>query len=164
MALSHELFAAMLAANPDLQRRNPHLGRDLTRTMPIRESATTVRPEPESPEQPQKRKKYGNVPVEQGGVRYDSGKEARRHRELLILERQGEIADLKLKPKYVFEHNGVRIGSFTPDFSYVEGGKLVVEDVKGVDRKTGKKPTATEGYRLRKRLLLAFYGIEVRET
>lgn len=123
-----------------------------------------IRSGPQPSTEPPARKKYGNVPVELDGVKYDSGKEARRHQELLILEREGEIADLKLKPKYVFEHNGVRIGSFTPDFSYVEGGKIVIEDVKGIDRKTGKKPTSTEGYRLRKRLLLAFYGLEVRET
>lgn len=102
-------------------------------------------------------RKYRNIPTEIDGERFDSKKEARRFVELRVLERAGEIADLTRGKKYNFSHDGVKIGTYKPDFEYTENGKRVIEDVKSTS-------TKTQAYRLRKRMMLAFYGIEIRET
>lgn len=51
-----------------------------------------------------------------------------------------------------------RVGHFTADFAYLYtgGGGIVVEDVKS-------KPTRTEAYRLRKKLVESTYGITITE-
>lgn len=52
-----------------------------------------------------------------------------------------------------------RIGYYTADFLYkTKDGKAVVEDVKG------GRATSTEAYRLRKKMVEATYGFEVREV
>lgn len=104
-----------------------------------------------------KPRKYRNQPVDAEGVHFDSNKESLRFLELKILERHGKIQSLEIHPKYIFELNGVRIGSYKPDFRYVESGELVVEDCKSA-------PTKTQAYRLRKRMMRAFFGITILET
>lgn len=107
-----------------------------------------------------KRSKYNAVKLCLDGYVFDSKKEARRYGILKTRLRLGEISDLQVHPDWTFEHNGVRIGRYTADFQYVDGraGQVIVEDVKG------GKATRTEAYGLRKRLLRAFYGIEVTEV
>jgi hypothetical protein len=83
--------------------------------------------------------KYGNRPTVQNGYLFDSQAESRRYFDLLILERTGEIAALEVHPSYELQpafkdkrgrkHRAIR---YEGDFSYQEGGKLVVEDIKGV--------------------------------
>jgi hypothetical protein len=103
--------------------------------------------------------KYGAKRVEIDGYVFASKKEAARYIDLKSLQRAGEIKDLELQVPFAFEYNDVRICRYTADFTYKErkNGHWVeiVEDVKG---------KATRDYRLRKRLMLAFYGISVRET
>lgn len=80
-------------------------------------------------------RKYNAHPVDADGYHFDSGAEYRRYQELKLLERNGEIADLEIHPRY-----GIHPGSvaqkirpiwYEADFSYIENGVLVVEDVKG---------------------------------
>ena len=101
--------------------------------------------------------KFRNVPTEVDGIRFDSRAEARRYGELKLLERAGEIHGLTLQPLYVFEFNGVKIGSYKADFRYERSGVVVVEDVKS-------SATKTPAYQLRKRMMLAFHGISILET
>lgn len=105
-----------------------------------------------------KETKYRNQKTEVDGIRFDSKKEAARWSELKLLERAGEIESLERQPKYVFETNGVTIGSYKPDFKYFDK-KLgwVVEDVKSPASKT-------TAYRLRKKMMFAFHGLRVVET
>lgn len=105
---------------------------------------------------PAKRSKYRNEPVTVDNVRFHSKREAKRYSELKLLEKAGQIFDLELQPKFVFVVNGVKLGTYTADFCYVDtvSGWAVVEDVKGV---------RTQQYRLRKKLLKALHGIEVVE-
>lgn len=102
-------------------------------------------------------KKYRNSPCVVGGIRFDSKKEASRYQDLLLLEQAGEIADLRRQVRYTFEHGGVKIASYTADFVYLDtrAQTTVVEDCKGF---------RTQVYKLKKKLLKAFYGIEVVET
>lgn len=74
------------------------------------------------------------------GHTHASAKEARRCNDLHLLEHTGEIAGLQIEPKFVFEidgkpvlHTNGRKAVYTPDFSYIERGTKVCEDVKGND-------------------------------
>jgi|SRR5476651_541189 hypothetical protein len=108
------------------------------------------------------RSKYGAVPTVVDNVRFASQKEARRYSELKLLQKIGEISALDLQPRYElkvhspYDMSGpFKICTYVGDFAYIEkGGKQVVEDVKGV-----KTPV----YRLKKRLMKAVFGIEVKE-
>lgn len=93
------------------------------------------------------------------GIKFDSKREARRYQELRLLERAGEIARLNLQVRYPLEVNGHKIGRYTADFVYCDSdGMLVVEDVKSPATKKARD------YVLRKKLMLAIHGIEIRET
>lgn len=75
------------------------------------------------------------------GHKHASAREAARCVELHNRFRAGEIEALAFEPRYEFatERGPIKMGNgatmrFTPDFSYIENGKVVVEDVKS---KTG---------------------------
>lgn len=81
-------------------------------------------------------------------ITFDSQTEANRYLELRALEERGEIANLRVQPKYILQPeftmaNGekVRAITYTPDFVYYKDGSAHIEDVKGwkLDRKTGKR-------------------------
>ena len=102
--------------------------------------------------------KYNAQKVEYGDFTFDSKKEYDRYRELLLLQRAGKIEELQVKPtRYYMNLNSVRICSYTPDFEYndTETGEHVVEDVKGM---------RTDVYKLKKKMMKAFHGIEIKET
>ena len=73
------------------------------------------------------------------GHTHDSKREAIRCNELHALQAAGAISELKVHPQYWFvingrqlKHpNGRRVG-YKSDFEYVENGRKVTEDVKGV--------------------------------
>jgi hypothetical protein len=88
---------------------------------------------------------------------YHSAREAKRAAELKLLERSGEITDLReqvpieLLPKQVGER-GVKI---ILDFTYRENGTLIAEDCKGM---------RTPQYILKRKMLQYFHGLRIRET
>jgi hypothetical protein len=92
--------------------------------------------------------KYQAKAVELDGLRFDSKAEATRYLELQVLERAHQIRDLKVHPVYVIWQRGKQKITYEADFSYIEGGRQVVEDVKGV---------LTAVYRLKKKMFLAEY-------
>jgi len=67
------------------------------------------------------------------GKMFASKKEAARYRELSVLEFSGKIAGLILQPKLKLEVAGVMICTYIADFHYIEQGKVIIEDVKGVE-------------------------------
>lgn len=71
------------------------------------------------------------------------------------MEAAGEISDLKLQVSYPLIVNEVKIATYRSDFEYIEQGQKVVEDSKGV---------RTRDYVMKRRLMLALYGIHIRET
>lgn len=114
-------------------------------------------------EEPKKRK-FNNRITYVDNIRFDSQKEARRYVELKLLAESGYIQNLELQPKYELrayphcvEDGPVKIGSYLADFRYRRNGLLVVEDVKS-------KGTITAVYRLKKKMMLANYGIKIQET
>jgi hypothetical protein len=124
------------------------------------------------------RSKYGNRKTVVDGITFDSQKEANRFRELQLLERAGKITALQRQVKYVLiptqrefsneiYKKGAHQGHFKPgkvlekecsyiaDFAYIQDGAYVAEDTKGV---------RTEAYKIKRKLMLERYGIQIREV
>ena len=102
--------------------------------------------------------KYGNIKTTTSdGITHDSIREANRWCELKLLERAGKITDLQRQVKFELlpKQDGERAVYYIADFVYTEDGKQVVEDAKGF---------RTKEYKLKKRMLLYFKGIKIRET
>lgn len=93
--------------------------------------------------------KYRAKKTEIDGIKFDSKKEAKRYIVLKALENKGEIKNLTLQPKFLlqegFRKNGkaYRKIEYVADFMYQQGGKLIVEDVKGMK---------TDVYKLKQKL------------
>jgi hypothetical protein len=128
-----------------------------------------------------KRTKYQAIKTKVDGIEFDSRKEARRYRELLLLQRAGEIQKLRTQEKFVLipsQYETVETGEYyqlgskkgipktkevcvekavvyVADFTYMENGKLVVEDTKGFK---------TKDYIIKRKLMLKEYGIKIREV
>ena len=106
--------------------------------------------------------KYRNKRVTIDGITFDSQREGRRYTELKLLEKAGYITDLKLQVPFELVPTQRKDGkvisrkvSYIADFTYMENGKYIVEDVKGCK---------TDVYRLKKALMMHVHGIEVIET
>lgn len=82
--------------------------------------------------------KYRNKKTVIDGIRFDSKREAERYSELKLMEKANMISGLQLQPVFElqakFKHNGKteRAITYIADFQYVQNGKTVVEDVKGM--------------------------------
>jgi hypothetical protein len=99
--------------------------------------------------------KYHNTKTEIDGITFDSKAEARRYVELVMLERAGEITKLRRQVRYPLMVNDLLVAIYIADFVYFEGGRETVEDCKGF---------LTSTYRLKKKLMKAVWGIEIREV
>lgn len=118
-------------------------------------------------------RKYGNRKARYQGEVFDSRKEARRARELSLLEKAGKITDLQMQVKFVLiptqrepdtigKRGGIKKGkviekecAYYADFVYTdENGNTVVEDTKGV---------RTTDYIIKRKLMLYVHGIKIRE-
>ena len=108
--------------------------------------------------------KYCNRKTTVDGITFDSKHEAERYIELKYLERCKLIRDLQLQypfeliPSQRDESGKVveRPVKYIADFVYYDRiGNLVVEDAKGL---------RTEVYKLKRKLMRAIKGIEIREV
>lgn len=95
---------------------------------------------------------------------FDSAKEAMRYDDLILRLKAGTIRDLRLQPQFTLQESfvtadGKRVQAirYVADFAYydLDRGADVVEDVKGVK-------TAT--YKMKRKMLMERYGIEVEEV
>lgn len=97
---------------------------------------------------------------------YDSKREAKRAAELKLLEKAGVISNLQEQVVYELIPSQYRIVNgkkkcieraikYIADFQYVENGNTVVEDAKGF---------RTEVYRIKKKLMLYFHDIRIKEV
>lgn len=120
--------------------------------------------------------KYHNKKVSVGGEVFDSKKELRRYNELLLLQRAGEISDLKRQVEYEllpnqyeikeqYSKSGKRLKDkrillerrvcYVADFVYkTKDGETVVEDTKGIK---------VDKYILKRKMMLFFNGIRIKE-
>ena len=117
--------------------------------------------------------KYHSKKTTIDGQTYDSRKEARRHQELLLLQRAGVIQDLQRQvefelipaqrePDTIGVRGGVKKGKtlelavkYVADFVYKENGKTIVEDTKGFK---------TKDYIIKRKLMLWVHGIKIKEV
>lgn len=99
--------------------------------------------------------KYKAVRTTVDGITFASKREAKVYAELRLEERAGLISDLELQPEYPITVAGVPICTYRADFRYKRNGEVIVVDAKGV---------RTPVYRLKKKLVKAVYGVEVREV
>lgn len=113
---------------------------------------------------PRQLRKYGNKPTTIDGLRFDSRAEANRWLALRMLERAGEIRDLRRQVRYVLvpkqarPSGGIeREAAYVADFVYVDAAteRTIVEDVKGA---------APDVWVLKRKLMLHVHGIEVLEV
>ena len=121
--------------------------------------------------------KYNSRKITVGGITFDSRREAKRYQELYILLRAGKIKDLQLQKRYElipaqyesyerYGKRGQRLKDgqrcieksvvYVADFDYLdEYGNHIVEDTKGM---------RTEAYIIKRKMMLYFHGIKVREV
>lgn len=128
----------------------------------------------QAPRIDERQSKYGAEKVSILGVEFDSKKEARRWFELSLLEKAGEISNLRRQvefelipaqrePYKVGKRGGTIKGrtieqavKYRADFVYQDiEGNTIVEDCKGV---------RTKEYIIKRKLLLWRYGIRIKET
>jgi hypothetical protein len=102
--------------------------------------------------------KYGNRKTIVDGLTFASAKEARRFGELKLLQRAGQIANLKLQPKFPLAVNGKVVCTYIADFQYDEFDGLVVEDVKSEATRKNR------AYRIKNKLFAALFGFPIREV
>lgn len=121
--------------------------------------------------------KYKNNKCIVDGIVFDSRREARRYRELMLMQAAGKISRLQRQVKYVLipaqylptgevYKRGEKKGqpklkqaeqecAYIADFAYYEDGKMVVEDTKGM---------RTRDYIIKRKLMLYVHGIKIREV
>mgnify|MGYP001457192963 CR=1 FL=1 len=106
-----------------------------------------------SPHKQEGRAKYRNQPVEIDGHRFASKLEGRRYGELKLLERAGEIRELRIHPAYDLCVEDQKVTRYVADFAYVDKtGLPVTEDTKGV---------LTPEFRMKAKLFHALFKREV---
>lgn len=127
---------------------------------------------------PNYRSKYGSKKVTVNGVEFASKKEAKRYGELLLLQKAGKVSSLETQVKFVLvppqyetfprysQKTGKRLKdgkrcveqavTYYADFVYTDTatGEMVVEDTKGM---------RTEKYIIKRKLMLFFHGIKIKE-
>lgn len=107
--------------------------------------------------------KFKNQKVTIDGHKFDSKAEARRYEELKTLAQTQKIVDLRLQVPFELIPSQYQDGrciersvKFIADFTYLEDGQLVVEDVKS-------PATITPVFVLKRKLMLYIRGIRVKE-
>lgn len=119
----------------------------------------------EAPSKPAKPSKYRNVRTTVDQLTFDSKREAERWTELQLLQKAGEITNLRRQVEYALVVSHILVARYFADFCYVENGVEIVEDVKSAKKSRGGKKfsTKTDVYRIKFKLMLALYGIQIRE-
>ena len=113
-----------------------------------------------------KKSKYRNKKVIIDEIKFDSKKEGNRYLELKQMEKADYIKGLELQkrfelvPKYEINGKKIRAMNYVCDFYYydIKKEKYVVEDVKA------SESFQTDIYKLKKKLFMHKYGIEIEEV
>ena len=104
--------------------------------------------------------KYKNKKVVVDNILFDSKKEANYYTKLKILRDAGKISGLRLQEKFIlqpsFKLNGktYRAITYVADFVYKDDKGMHVVDTKGY---------RTDVYKIKKKLFMKKYGIEIEE-
>ena len=82
--------------------------------------------------------KYRNRKTVVDNIKFYSVLEANRYRELMLLQREKEISNLRLQVPFVLQESLKKNGKtyqaikYIADFVYEENGQTIVEDTKGI--------------------------------
>ena len=109
-----------------------------------------------------KQKYLGNTKVTIDNIKFQSKLEARRYKQLKLLENNDLISFLELQPKFVLQDKFymlknnkkecIRKLTYSADFQYMENGKLVIEDTKGHE---------TNEYKIKRKLFLMMGDFDI---
>jgi len=105
--------------------------------------------------------KYNNKKVTIDGYKFDSQKEGCRYKFLKKMEEIGNISNLELQTVFELAPSVIINGRKKPalkykaDFTYIQNGNKIIEDVKGV---------LTAVYKIKRHLMKSIYGIDILET
>ena len=94
------------------------------------------------------------------GIEFDSTREARRHQDLMLMQQAGQITGLRRQVPFAIEINGVHVCVWIADFVYWQQDKSG-RNVKRVEDCKGWK---TDVYKLKKKMVEAYYGFRIIET
>jgi len=97
------------------------------------------------------RHKFRAIPTEVDGIKFASKKEAKRYRELRLLEKSGELLFFIRQTPWHLPGNVKYLSDF---FCFWKDGSATVEDVKGMK---------TSMYILKKKQVEALYGVVITE-
>ena len=104
--------------------------------------------------------KYHNKKTTINGILFDSKREGNYYTKLKLMQNAGLIWNLELQKKYIlqasFTFNGKKIReiSYYADFVYEDKDGLHVVDTKGY---------RTDTYKLKKKLFIKKYGVDIEE-
>lgn len=107
--------------------------------------------------------KYHNKKTVYDGIKFDSLKERNYYVKLKLMQQAGVIWNLELQKKYIlqagfkFNEKTIREISYYADFVYEDKNGIHVIDVKGGN------VTKTDVYKLKKKLFIKKYEIEIEE-
>jgi len=108
-----------------------------------------------------RKNKFNAKKTEFMGIKFDSKWEAERYGQLHAMEKAGAIKDLQRQVRYNIQVNDQKICQYVADFVYQDMGldgespKEIVEDAKGVE---------TPEFKIKKKLMKAVFGIEIKIT
>ena len=115
-----------------------------------------------------RRLKHGNKKTIVDGITFDSQREAKRYGELKLLQKAGEISNLQLQMPYKLVDSVKLDGRKKPSIRYIadfvywiyaeDDYYTIIEDAKSPHLR--KNPV----YRLKKHLLKAIHGMEIKEV
>lgn len=103
--------------------------------------------------------KYRNVKTASvDGIVHDAKGESQRWEDLKLMERAGEIRNLRRQVVYALVVNGLLVTTYKADFVYEDGAATVVEDRKS------PRTRKLESFRHKVKLMQAIHGLQVREV
>lgn len=130
----------------------PSTWRELTGLQQLSDKSPTLAGKP-------KRPKYHNVKTTGvDGVVHDAKGECERWENLKLMERAGEIRNLRRQVVYALVVNGLLITTYKADFVYDDGAATVVEDRKS------PRTRKLESFRHKVKLMQAIHSIQIREV
>lgn len=105
--------------------------------------------------------KYKNKKVVVDNILFDSKKEANYYIYLKMLEDAGKIVDLELQKRFVLQQGFKLHGKTYRAITYV--ADFVYKDQEGQTHVVDTKGYRTEVYKIKKKLFMKKYGIEIEE-
>lgn len=103
--------------------------------------------------------KYRAIRTEVDGIKFASKKEASYYQQLMLLQKAGQIRALVLQKSWPLKVNDELICVYRSDFDFDE-----LRNGQWVEVTADAKGFKTPEYKIKKKLMKAIYGIEIREV